>query len=134
MAICKHYNTPKGCKFGDNCKFEHIDDSSSSSSSDDDDNLNFVMRSKPLPIRCCVGFKCGRLCYFDQPLCSKPKNKHKINWENASCNICFKDVDNDSITYPDDWPYPGYIWLKYCPHCGDYLHGGFINDYNVFVY
>lgn len=25
MVVCRYYGTPKGCKYGNNCKFEHID-------------------------------------------------------------------------------------------------------------
>lgn len=158
---CKYHNTPNGCRYGDNCKFEHIDDDSDDNDDDDDDSddddqyapasddpyydddndpdsdpdeLSFVMRKKPIPIRCCAGVKCGNLCYYDQARCSKPRNNHKLDWDDASCNVCDNDVDNDSIEYPEDWPYPGYIWLKYCPHCGVYLHGGLINCYGVLLH
>lgn len=131
MTICRFYNTPQGCRYGDSCKFEHVDESSGGDSGGDSDGsvLEFTMRNHALRVFCMT---CGERCHYGNERCSKQHGRrHVIDWNIIQCSMCDFDLDPSDIDYPCDWPTPAFLWLQHCPNCNAPFHCATGNYYNV---
>ena len=116
MTICKYFNGPTGCKYGDRCRYEHVEseyeEEENSSSDDDGPPLEFWARFEQLDVKCNT---CSADCEYKMPRCSN--NAHRIDWYTISCGDCGFDLDPDEIKYPSDWSTPKFLWLLQCPSC-----------------